>query len=219
MPALISLQVPDRALLAPYEAALRGGWSPNTTRDVAPEQLAAIAADPDAFLAELRGGPGRIHLPDGREVERLPGPTRWIFAQDRPGRPFVGSINLRWQADDEGRPMLTLPEHVLGHIGYAILPAFAGHGYATVALAAMLQVAHQAGLPEVVITCDETNHASRRIIEKNGGQLVEAFTAPLYSLDPHLRFQLSTARRSASPEETPAGESLDEAVIGNDSAY
>lgn len=193
MPALISLQVPGRALLGPYQAALRDGWSPNTTRNVAPEQLAAIAADADAFLAEIRGGPGRIRLPDGREVDRIPGPTRWTFAEDRPERPFVGSINLRWQEDAQGRPMLALPEHVLGHIGYSILPAFAGHGYASAALAAMLGVAREAGLPEISITCDETNHASRRIIEKNGGRLIETFVMPLYGPEPHLRFILSTA--------------------------
>ncbi|MFJ5370670.1 GNAT family N-acetyltransferase [Bosea sp. CER48] len=192
MPARISLQVPDRALLGAYETALRGGWSPNTTRNVAPEQLAAIAIDPDAFLAEIRGGPGRIRLPDGREVDRIPGPTRWIFAEDRAERPFVGSINLRWQEQD-GRPVLALPEHVLGHVGYTVLPGFEGHGYATAALAAMLRVAHEAGLPEIIITCDASNHASRRIIEKNGGRLVDTFVAPLYSPDQRLRFIVSTA--------------------------
>ncbi len=192
MPARISLQVPDKTLLDAYQAALRSGWSPNTTRNVAPQQLAAIAADPDAFLAETRGGPGRIRLPDGREVDRIPGPTRWIFAEDRPERPFIGSINLRWQEKD-GRPILALPEHVLGHVGYTILPAFEGHGYATAALAAMLCVAREAGLPEITITCDATNHASRRIIEKNGGRLIESFVAPLYSPDQRLRFLVSTA--------------------------
>jgi len=192
VPARISLQVPDRALLGAYEAALRGGWSPNTTRNVAPEQLAAIAIDPDAFLAEIRGGPGRIRLPDGREVDRIPGPTRWIFAEDRAERPFVGSINLRWQEQD-GRPVLALPEHVLGHVGYTVRPGFEGHGYATAALAAMLRVAHEAGLPEIIITCDASNHASRRIIEKNGGRLVDTFVAPLYSPDQRLRFIVSTA--------------------------
>ena len=192
MPARISLQVPDKSLLDAYQAALRGGWSPNTTRNVAPQQLAAIAADPDAFLAETCGGPGRIRLPDGREVDRIPGPTRWIFAEDRPERPFIGSINLRWQEKD-GRPILALPDHVLGHVGYTVLPAFAGHGYASAALAAMLGVAREAGLPEITITCDATNHASRRIIEKSGGRLVETFVAPLYGPDQRLRFLVSTA--------------------------
>lgn len=193
VPARVSLQIPDRSLLGAYEAALRGGWSPNTTRDVAPEQLAAIAADPEAFLAGLRGGPGRIRLPDGREVDRIPGPTRWIVAEDRPERPFIGSINLRWQEDAAGRPILALPEHVLGHVGYTILPAFAGRGYATAALAAMLGVARQAGLAEIIVTCDAANRASRRVIEKNGGRLLESFVAPLYGPGERLRFILSTA--------------------------
>ena len=45
--------VPDLAHLPGYAAALRAGWSPNTTRDVSGEQLAAIAADPAAFVAGL----------------------------------------------------------------------------------------------------------------------------------------------------------------------
>jgi predicted acetyltransferase len=56
----------------------------------------------------------------------------------------------------------------------------------------MLRVAHEAGLPEVEITCDETNHASRRVIEKNGGRLIETFVMPLYGPEPHLRFILGT---------------------------
>ncbi|MBN9445181.1 MAG: GNAT family N-acetyltransferase [Bosea sp.] len=220
VPARISLQTPDKTLLGAYQAALRGGWSPNTTRDVAPEHLAAIAADPDAFLAEIRGGPGRIRLPDGREVDRIPGPTRWIFAEDRPERPFIGSINLRWQEDAAGQPVLALTEHVLGHVGYTILPAFAGHGYATAALAAMLDVAREADLPEITITCDATNHASRRIIEKNGGRLVETFVAPLYGPGTRLRFIASTAGGKVLADEAPwrVDESSDEAGGGSDSA-
>lgn len=193
MPARISLQTPDSALLGAYEAALRGGWSPNNTRDVAPEQLAAIAQDAGAFLAGLNGAGGLVRLPDGREVERLPGPTRWIVAEDRAERPFVGSINLRWQAGADGRPVFELPEHVLGHVGYAILPTFAGNGYATAALAAMLVEAHEAGLPRIAVTCDADNSASRRVIEKNGGRLVETFHLPLYGPDPHLLFTIATA--------------------------
>ena len=191
MPALISLQVPDRALLGPYEAALRDGWSPNTTRDVAPEQLAAIAADADAFLAEIRGGPGRIRLPDGREVDRIPGPTRWIFAEDRPERPFVGSINLRWQEDAQGRPMPALPEHVLGHIGYAVVPWKRRLGYATRALALLLDDARRQGLDHVALTTDPDNEPSQRVILANGGILQARFNAgPAYGNTDHLLFHI-----------------------------
>ncbi len=193
MPARISLEVPSRALLGAYEAALQAGWSPNTMRDVSPEQLALIARDSDAFIAGLIGRGGRISLDDGREVDKLPDRVRWIFAGDRPERPFVGAINLRWLEDAEGRPMQELPAHVFGHVGYSILPAFAGNGYASAALAAITGEAREIGLPRIVITCDEDNRASRRVIEKNGGRLVETFTAPPCNPDARLRFIIDIA--------------------------
>lgn len=192
MAGQVSLKVPDRALLAPYVAALREGWSPNTVRNVAPEQLAAIEADPDAFVKGLLGRGGRIRLREGLEVEKLPDRVRWIFATDRPGVPFVGIINLRWQEDELGRPVEALPDHVLGHVGYSILPRFAGNGYATAALAAMLREAREVGLQRILITCDVGNIASRRIIEKNGGRLTDSFVAPLYGPGERLRFVVDT---------------------------
>lgn len=189
MPGRVSLHAPSRALLGAYEAALRGGWSPNTTRDVAPEQLAAIAADPDGFIAGLIEPGGLIRLPDGIEVARLPDRIRWIMAEDLAGRPLVGSINLRWQ---EGTT--ALPEHVLGHIGYSIVRAYAGRGYATAALAAILELASaETGLPFVTLSCDADNHASRRVIEKNGGQLTGTFVAERYSPDTRLLFRRDLA--------------------------
>lgn len=188
----VRLRVPDGALLGAYEAALREGWSPNTVRNVAPQQLAAIAADPHAFLAGLLARGGRIRLEEGLEVDKLPDRVRWIFAADRPGEPFVGAINLRWQEDGQGRPVETLPAHVLGHIGYSILPRFAGNGYATAALAAMLCQAREVGLERLVITCDAGNLASRRIIEKNAGRLTQSFVAPLYGPGERLRFVVDT---------------------------
>lgn len=188
--ARIGLHVPDRALLDVYLAALRGGWSPNTVRNVASEQIAAIARDPDAFLAGLTGRGGRIRIDDGTEVDKLPDRLRWILALDRPDTPFVGSINLRWSEDAAGRPLHELPAHVLGHIGYSIVPAYAGRGYASAALAAMLAEAREVGLERLTITCDAENHASRRIIEKNGGRLVDRFTAPIYGPGLRLRFAI-----------------------------
>lgn len=187
---IISLHEPGRAVLPAYARALEAGWSPNTMRDVAPEQLAAIAADPDAFLSGLNGRRGRIRLHDGSEVDRLPGIVRWIIATGQPERPFVGSINLRWQEDEAGRPVTDLPPHVLGHVGYTILPEHAGNGYASAALAAALVEARRIGLPFVKVTCDAGNAASQRIIEKNGGRFVERFVAPLYGPEERLMYRI-----------------------------
>ncbi|WP_244607349.1 GNAT family N-acetyltransferase [Bosea sp. CS1GBMeth4] len=187
---IVSLHAPGREVLPAYIRALEAGWSPNTVRNVAPEQLAAIAADPDAFLARLNGRGGTIRLHDGSEVARLPDIIRWIVATDRPEPCFVGHINLRWQEDEAGRPVTALPVHVLGHIGYTVLPEHSGRGYASAALAGMLSEARAVGLPYVSITCDSANAASRRIIEKNGGRFVESFVAPFYGPEERLMYRI-----------------------------
>ncbi len=187
---VVSLHAPGRAVLPAYVRALEAGWSPNTMRDVAPEQLAAIAADPDGFVAGLNNRGGKIRLHDGSEVDRLPDMIRWIIATGQPDRPFVGSINLRWQEDASGKPVTELPPHVLGHVGYTILPDHAGRGYASAALAAVLAEARTVGLPFVKITCDAENAASRRIIEKNGGRFIENFVAPFYGPGERLMYRI-----------------------------
>ena len=58
-----------------------------------------------------------------------------------------------------------------GHIGYDTVPSMRGHGIASEMLRRALPIAYALGLSEVLITCDNTNAASIRVIEKNGGVL------------------------------------------------
>lgn len=58
-----------------------------------------------------------------------------------------------------------------GHIGYAVRPAARRCGHATAMLAAGLRVASQIGVDPALLTCDESNVASRKVIEANGGAL------------------------------------------------
>lgn len=60
-----------------------------------------------------------------------------------------------------------------GHIGYDTVPSFRGRGVATSMLRQALPVARALGLTEVLLTCDDTNASSIRVIEKNGGALLE----------------------------------------------
>jgi predicted acetyltransferase len=151
---------PDAAHLPGYVAALRTGWSPNTGRDVSAEHLAEIDADPASFLADLtRRSGGVVPLRNGTPVPRLPGRVLWIWDAD-----FCGAINVRFVAGT-----LALPPHVSGHVGYAVVPWRQRRGHATRALGLMLPIARELGLPRVLVTCDTDNHASRRVIEANGG--------------------------------------------------
>jgi predicted acetyltransferase len=181
---------PSLEALPHYVAALERGWSPDNVRGkvAADEELARIAEDPGAFVAALddpdvRGKPP-VTLPDGSKVARLPGFRRWVWDGE-----FCGSIGFRWRP---GGP--SLPEHVLGHIGYAIVPWKEGRGYATRALALLLPEARKVGLPHVELTTDPDNIASQKVVLNNGGQLMERFRKPdAYGGGEGLRFRIILA--------------------------
>lgn len=57
-----------------------------------------------------------------------------------------------------------------GHIGYGVRPGARRRGHATGMLRAALPVAHhELGIDPVLVTCDDTNTASRKVIEACGG--------------------------------------------------
>lgn len=164
---------PSERYLASYVDALERGWSGDNIRGEAAtkEELEQISGDPGKFLAGLvdpqaKGPP--IELPDGSKVQRLPGYRRWMWDGE-----FCGSIGFRWQ-----RGTNELPPHVLGHIGYAVVPWKQQRGFATRALKLTLEAAKAEGLSYVELTTDEDNLPSQRVITSNGGVLVEQFRKP-----------------------------------------
>jgi predicted acetyltransferase len=181
----MDLVCPAAQYLPGYVHALQQGWSPDNLRpQAALDDLARIAKDPDRFLSEQvdreAKGPS-ITLPDGSSVPRLPGYSRWMWDGE-----FCGSIGFRWQ------PGTTeLPPHCLGHVGYSVVPWKRGRGYATRALQLLLPQAGEEGLAYIDLTTDSDNIASRRVIEANGGKLIERFHKPAgYGGAESLRFRI-----------------------------
>jgi predicted acetyltransferase len=182
----LELVWPAERYLPDYVSALERGWSADNIRGeaAAREELEKIAKDPARFLAELvdraaKGGP--VTLPDGSTVPRLPGYRRWLWDGE-----FCGSISLRWQPGSSA-----LPAYCLGHIGYAVVPWKQGKGYATLALCALLPEAKAEGLTYVELVTDPSNVASQRVIQANGGVLVERFVEPAqYGSAEALRFRI-----------------------------
>lgn len=177
---------PSDLHLTSYIEALTRGWSPDNVRGpaAAREQLDCIEADRAAFLDGLddREPKGRpVKLPDGSTADRLPGFERWMWDGE-----FAGTIGFRWQPGST-----KLPPHCLGHIGYAVVSWKQHRGYATRALALLLPLAKQEGLPFVEITTDTDNIASQRVILANGGVQTEEFIKPAaFGSKPGLRYRI-----------------------------
>lgn len=62
-------------------------------------------------------------------------------------------------------------EHRGGHVGYMIRPSQRNKGYGTKILAMTLTKARNMGLKRVLLTCNQDNLASARVIQKNQGKL------------------------------------------------
>ncbi len=161
---------PTSAELPAYMNALEKGWSPDNVRslEAAREQLESIRIDAARFVdglhdPEAKAGP--IKLPDGSSVARLPGFVRWIWDGD-----FCGSIGFRWQPGTSA-----LPDHVLGHIGFSVVPWKRCIGRVKQSLALILPEARAVGLSYVELTADPSNIASHKVIRACGGRPVERF--------------------------------------------
>ncbi|GLR56699.1 GNAT family N-acetyltransferase [Rhizobium indigoferae] len=158
----VVLLQPDMENLSGFEAALAAGWSPDPRR-------AGDEAHVHGGLQRLRQNRlGFFHdlIPDGRQRAGSGPPpltTRlfWIWDGE-----FCGSISLRFQAGTE-----ELPPEVSGHVGYSVVPWKQRNGHATTALSLLMAVASKEGLDRLVVLCNEDNDASRRVIERNGGEL------------------------------------------------
>jgi len=168
----LELVWPAAPYLDGYIRALQEGWSPDNLRaEVALEELERIRQYPDQFLAEQVDHEGKgpaVTLPDGSIVRRLPGYKQWMWDGE-----FCGVIGFRWQPGTAD-----LPPHVLGHVGFSVVPWKRRRGYATRALQLLLPHIQKEGLPHVELTTDPSNVGSQRVIAANGGRLVERFTKP-----------------------------------------
>lgn len=86
---------------------------------------------------------------------------------------IVGIVNIRLALND-------YLEQFGGHIGYSIHPDYRGFGYGHAQLKAALIQARELGLNRVLITCDDDNLASSKVIEAQGGVLENIVEHPDY---------------------------------------
>lgn len=116
----------------------------------------------ESFLDRINNKETGSGLPPGR----VPQTQMWLVDDGQ----FVGWVKIRHQ----------LNEHLLsqgGHIGYAIRPRKRRMGYGNKILQLALPIAKSFGIEKALITCDDDNIGSAKIIENNGGILENKVTA------------------------------------------
>ena len=116
-------------------------------------------ADYEAFLRMCRAHESGKRLPRGSV------PYTRYFMCDSTGTIYA-------QGDVRHYPSESLTRYE-GYLGYGTVPDYRGMGFGTQMCRLLLEKARELGYNEVIITCNIENQASARIIEKNGGKLIE----------------------------------------------
>ena len=98
----------------------------------------------------------------GLEPQYVPQTIYWLYINDRP----VGYGKLRHRLNEK------LLEYG-GHIGYTIRPSERNKGYGKLILEELLVKAKELNIDEVLVTCDQNNTSSRKVIEANNGKLAD----------------------------------------------
>ena len=138
-------------------------------------------ADPTTFadFCAYTTALGKPETP--RPAGWVTGTFLWMLDDSSGEDAVVGRISLRHALT----PWLL---EVGGHIGYAVRPSARRRGHATAALALMLDVAAERRIDPVLVTCDDDNVASRKVIEANGGVLEDVRNTKM-------RFWVATGKR------------------------
>jgi predicted acetyltransferase len=124
--------------------------------DISPD---AFAARFDDMLDEIAAAKDPSTAPPGV----LPYEDFWLMDDDT----WIGLLTLRLHLNEQFL-------HSGGHIGYVIRPSKRRCGYGRALLRLGLDQARKRGLDRVLLTCNETNIGSRKIIEANGGHFENA---------------------------------------------
>ena len=100
----------------------------------------------------------------------LPTSTYTLFDNEKE----VGFIQIRHRPSHSKE----VPPDFASHIYYEIKPEYRNQGYGIKILQLGLSEAKKIGVKKIIITCYDNNTASKKIIEGNGGILVDDCTMP-----------------------------------------
>lgn len=189
----IELIKPNTKVLPSYIDAIREAAFCNMAlgsfADESPEE---ILQDPQRYINHILSMTPRVVIMlDGSQYSIYSHELFWLTDNDR----FLGSVSLRYAGEEK------VIEQFGGHIGIAIRPSLINRGYGVKAAALAWQLASEKFLErditKIIVTCNPENAASRRLIEHNGGKLIEE-REDAFGTGPSLIFEIDlTANRDA----------------------
>ncbi|MBM3289252.1 MAG: GNAT family N-acetyltransferase [Candidatus Hydrogenedentes bacterium] len=154
-PPSLQFALPDvryrASFLSAYEEMSgreRNDWiylGPDGTEDIIYDRFAEYVS-----LLCTRETEAPVHFVCGR--------TYWAIERDR----VVGRIGLRFELN-------TFLANYGGHVGYIVRPSARGRGVAKAMLAHVLTTPQARAIGKLLVTCDEDNVVSERVILANGG--------------------------------------------------
>ena len=124
-------------------------------RAASDDRYKSASEDFASFIHSIENFSKGIDLPPGYVTTS----TFWLVDANH----IIGRSSLRHRLTPE-------LEIEGGNIGYDIRPSERRKGYGTLILKLMLEKARDLGLIRVLVTCDDDNVASARIIMRNGGR-------------------------------------------------
>ncbi|WP_317450931.1 GNAT family N-acetyltransferase [Alkalibacillus aidingensis] len=129
---------------------------------IAPSVMRKGSMEFEQWVKQLNDAEAGIGLPEGH----VPSSTRWLVDDDDR---ILGASHIRH--DLTGRLLETE-----GHIGGGIRPSERQKGYATMILELSLKELSKLGVKRALVTCNEDNLASAKVIKRNGGMEGLPFT-------------------------------------------
>jgi predicted acetyltransferase len=166
MPELIppTIRVHASFLAAVDELRADGQGGPADYSTVGREirEYGSVWHQPEEFLRYVQHLRNREAEDHAREAGRVPETTLWWVRRDE----YLGRIDIRHRLTDGLRAWG-------GHIGYDVRPSARQRGHGTAMLAAALPLARALSIDPALITCEDSNIGSRKIIEASGGRLAD----------------------------------------------
>ena len=153
---MLNLVKPDAKYKTQYIEMMEY-WK-STGEELAPWVLKEDYSDFDGMVKKLENYSQGIDVGDNF----VPNTTFWVYESDNDK--IVGAVNIRHY----------LNEALLaywGSIGYGIRPDARRKGYATESLRMALDICRRMDMEKVLLSCNNYNTASAKVIMSNGGVL------------------------------------------------